>query len=142
VVSLSKQQRKILESVIKSKEKNDEMLRAQAILMLDDVISLKTIVSLTGFKRRHIFFLRKRFLDEGIGSITDKRKGKPKELLSKKQREEIILIVKNKTPKDIGYAHDFWTTSILGDYIKTKYKVSYLPLCDIQRSHFQLPHSS
>ena len=43
--------------------------------------------------------IEKRFLDEGIDSITDKRKGKPKELLSKKQREEIILIVKTKTPK-------------------------------------------
>lgn len=93
--------------------------------MQDDAIPIQTIVSLTNFKRRHIFHLRRRFLDEGIGSITDKRKGKPKELLSKKAREEIIEVVKSKTPKNLGYASDFWTTGILADYIKTKYQVSY-----------------
>lgn len=124
-MKLSSKQRKELEGVIKAKEKADEVLRAQAILMLDNATSIETIREITGFKRRQTFLLRKRFLDEGLDSITDKRKGKPKELLSKQQREEIIQIIKTKTPKNLGYVHDFWTTGILADHIKTKYKVSY-----------------
>ena len=124
-MKLSSKQRKELDSVIKAKEKADEVLRAQAILMLDGATPIETIKEITGFKRRQTFLLRKRFLDEGIDSITDKRKGKPKELLLKKEREEIIQIVKTKTPKNLGYQSDFWTTGILADYIKIKYKVSY-----------------
>lgn len=47
------------------------------------------------------------------------------ELLTKKQREIVLTAVKEKTPRDCGYARDHWTTGILGDWIEKKFKVKY-----------------
>lgn len=81
--------------------------------------------SFTGYSRSQAFRIKARYLSDGASSLTDKRKGKPKELLTKKQREKIIETVKIKTPKQLGYAHDLWTTGVLGDWIEKKYKVKY-----------------
>lgn len=102
-----------------------EIKRAQAILLKHEDEPLKKIRSLTGYVRSHISRLYLRFLDEGVDSIADKRVGKPKEILSKKQRDEIVKTVSTKTPKDLKYAHDHWTTGILGNWIEKKYKVAY-----------------
>lgn len=80
---------------------------------------------MTGLTRVHAFRLKKRYLAEGITSLIDQRLGAPKELLTKKQREEILDTLKTKTPNECGYAHDFWTTSILGAYIERTYRVRY-----------------
>jgi transposase len=88
-------------------------------------ISSQKVRSLTGFTRVHAFRLKKRYFAEGIGSLTDKRLGSPKELLTKKQREEIMNTLKTKTPKNFGYATEFWTTSLLGAYIERKYSAKY-----------------
>ena len=63
---------------------------------------IKDICILTDLSRSQIFNLRKQFLAEGIIVVKDKREGKPKELLTKKQRDAIIEAVKTKTPKDVG----------------------------------------
>lgn len=81
--------------------------------------------SFTGYSRSQAFRIKAKYLSEGESSLTDKRKGKPKELLTKKQREKITETVKSKTPKQLGYAHDLWTTGVLGDWIEKKYKVKY-----------------
>lgn len=83
------------------------------------------IKSFTGYSRAQAFRLKQRYLREGIGCLTDKRIGKPKELLAKKEREEIIETVKTKTPKDCGFASEHWTTGILGKWIEQKYKAKY-----------------
>jgi len=63
----------------------------------------------------------------GRGAIKDKRIGKPKELLTKQERENIIETVKTKTPNecDAHYRSEYWTTGILGEYIKRTYEVEY-----------------
>lgn len=33
--------------------------------------------------------------------------------------------MKKKTPKDLGYGHDHWSTSVLGDWIEKTFKVKY-----------------
>lgn len=58
-------------------------------------------------------------------ALEDRRRGQPKELLTKKQRNEIIETVKTKTPKAVGITSDFWTTSILGQWIEQEYDVVY-----------------
>ncbi len=57
--------------------------------------------------------------------MVDKREGKPKELLTKKQREHVIEMVKTKTPDKLGFASSHWTTGILGKWIEEKYEVKY-----------------
>lgn len=85
----------------------------------------KEIQALTGLTRSHAINLKQRYFSEGISCLTDKRQGKPKELLTKKQREKIIETVKNKAPNKLGYGSDHWTTGILADLIEKEYKVKY-----------------
>lgn len=100
-------------------------MRAQAILLTDRRGGSDDLQPLTDYSRSHALSLKKRYRTEGISALTDKRKGKPKELLTKKQRDAVLLALQTKTPKDLGYAHDHWTTGVLGDWIEKKYKVKY-----------------
>jgi transposase len=118
-----KQTRELQNVVSDSKSSGREVRRAQAILMLNEEVVIKTIVSQTIYSRRQIFDLRKNYLDKGISSIKDKKKGKPRELLTKKQLAEIVNTVKEKTPRDYGYDTDYWTTGIVGAVIESDYKV-------------------
>ncbi|MFH1187677.1 MAG: hypothetical protein V1688_02315, partial [bacterium] len=52
------------------------------------------------------------------GTPPHKNKGKPKELLTKKQLDEIVKTIKEKTPRDFGYNTDYWTTGIVGAVIE------------------------
>jgi transposase len=120
-----KQIRELRDFASNSKSSGREVRRAQAIMLLNEGITIKTIVSQAFYSRRQIFDLRKSYLDRGIISIQDKKKGKPKELLNKKQLSEIVKIIKEKTPKDYEYDTDYWTTGILGAIVESEYKIKY-----------------
>lgn len=122
---LKQKQKAELEALIKKSKKTGEVLRAQTILMLDAGISHVQVKQLTGFSKTHAFHLRREYLKQGIESLTDKREGKPKELLTKKQRETIIKTVSMKTPKDLGYVSEHWSIGLLGNWIKKEFKVEY-----------------
>lgn len=93
--------------------------------MVDKETGIELIKEITNFSRSQIFALRSKYLNKGIKSIEDPARHNPKELLSKKDRDEIIKTIKTKKPEDIGYHSQFWTTAIVGDWIKKKYKVKY-----------------
>lgn len=121
----NKQQQELQNIINNSKSSGREVRRAQAVLLLNQETIIKAIVALTNYSRKRIFDLRKNYLKKGIIVIRDKKKGKPKELLTKKQQAEIIKIIKEKKPKDYGYDTDFWTTGIVGGVIKSEYKIEY-----------------
>lgn len=117
-----------LQEVIKSKGYSQrETRRAQAIIILDAEVNYRTISSLTGFKREYVFRLRKKYLFQGLTGIEDKQKKNPKELLTKREREVILHTIKTKTPNECGtyYNSDYWTTGLIGEYIKRTYNVAY-----------------
>lgn len=126
---LTEEEVRILKYCITDKTKTKALTqKAQAILLIDREREIEEITEMTGYERSQIFELRKRFLTEGISSLDDKRKGVPKELLTRKQRNEIIETVKTKVPKDLGtyyqnYGH--WTTGVLGHWIEKEYEVRY-----------------
>jgi len=122
---LTTQEIQQLRELVRASKKSAETKRAQAIILLDRLADMQDISILTDLSRSQIFNLRKRFLAEGITALIDKREGKPKELLTKKQRNTIIETVKTKTPKDVGYVSDHWTTGILGNWIEESYKAKY-----------------
>jgi transposase len=123
---LDKKQQNELGCFIKDKNHSSkEIIKAQVVLMLDKELNIDTIGNLTGYSRRQCFDIRKRYLTKGLTAIEDKNRKNPKELLSKKQRNELTEILKIKTPRDYGYDSDFWTTTILGDLIKSEYKIKY-----------------
>lgn len=106
----------------------NEVCRAQAIILLNNSQPAETIKSLTGFKRRQPFRLRDKYLRLGLKALNDRPKGKPKELLTRKQLAEIIKLVKEKRPKDLDtYFRDdeFWSTGILGKFIERHYGIKY-----------------
>lgn len=125
VNKLTTKQKREVEQFIGEAGKADEVLRAQVILMLDDGDAFAKVHRLTGFSRTHAFRLRREYVKHGITALKDKRKGKPKEILTKKQRDEVIQTVKTKTPKDFGYTADYWTTGFLGQWIEEAYEVKY-----------------
>lgn len=121
----SKQQQELQDVINNSKSSGREVRRAQAVLMLNLENAIKAIVALTNYSRRQIFDLRKNYLKAGLIVIQDKKKGKPKELLTKKQLAEIVKTIKEKTPRDFGYDTDYWTTGIVGAVIESEYEIKY-----------------
>lgn len=123
---LNQEQIRKLESFLQDHSHTSaEICRAQAIVLLDEGADQKTISRLTGYSRRHCFTLRRQYVKNGLTALADKRQGKPKELLTKPQREEIIAALKTKTPKDLGYQADYWSTALLGYHIEKTYRVKY-----------------
>ncbi len=106
-------------------KKSGEVRRAQAVLMCARSIPTETIVLATGLSKSRIFGLYTAYVKGGSDVFVDKRQGKPKELLTKKQRDEIITTVGKKTPKQLGFGSDFWTTGLLGAWIEQTYDVKY-----------------
>lgn len=105
-----------------------EVKRAQAIILVDKEIDIPTIASLTGLERSQIYNLRRRYLKIGLSAIEDKVKKNPKELLTKRQRQDIVKTVTSKKPSECEryfVNHDYWTTGILGEYVRRKYDVAY-----------------
>lgn len=118
-----------LKNLIKTRSKTRyEVCRAQTILLLNDGMDTDKIKEITGYSRRQTFRLRSRYLKVGLESLNDRPKGKPKELLTKKQLNEIIKLVKEKRPKDLDeYFQDdeFWSTGILAKFIERHYEIKY-----------------
>lgn len=102
-----------------------EVRRAQTILLVNQEADTAAIAVVTRYSRTNAFTLRRRYLREGITAIQDKRKGKPKELLTRNQRDKIVAMVKTTKPIDHGYNNQYWSTGILGDFIGKKYAVQY-----------------
>lgn len=102
-----------------------EVRRAQTILLVDKEVDPTVVTDMTGYSRTHAFTLRRRYLAIGISAVQDKRRGKPKELLTSKQRAEVVTTVKTTKPSDHKYNSEYWTTSILGDFIERTYQVKY-----------------
>ena len=124
-IKLTEKQLSELNSHRKNKECTlSESNRIQAILMINHQINPILIEEFTGYSQKYAFELRKKYFDNGLKSLLSKSK-KPRLLLTKKQREEIVETVTKKIPNELGYESDFWLTSILADYIKNQYGVHY-----------------
>jgi len=101
-----------------------ELKRAQVVLLIDKKELIEKINFITGYHRRQIFELRRRYLERGLEGLRSRKKTK-RSLLTKSQLKEIIRILRTKTPQDLDYKSLFWTTAILADYIKRIYGIKY-----------------
>lgn len=108
-----------------SSKKSPEVRRAQAVLLLSEGVPVVAISRITRLSRTRMFAVYASYMECGVEALRDKRQGKPKELLTKKQRDEIIATVGKKTPKQLGFVSEFWTSGILGKWIEEKYDVKY-----------------
>lgn len=123
---LIKKQKNKLRNIISNNESlSYEVKRAQSIIMIDKGNDVNEIFELTGYCRSQVFEIRKNYLNCGIKALYNQHKKNPKELLTNKQKDKIIKVLKTKTPSNFGYDNDHWTTKILGDFIKRYYNVDY-----------------
>lgn len=120
-----KQIRELEDFVEDSSKKSPEVRRAQAVLLLNEGVPVVAISRITRLSRTRMFAIFAAYVELGLEALRDKRQGKPKELLTKKQRNEIIETVGKKTPKQLGFGNVFWTTGVLGAWIEQKYDVKY-----------------
>ena len=107
------------------KSSKKEVMRCQAVLLINESGSTDLINTLVGFNEKYAYKLRQKYLKMGVSVLLDKCKKAPKELLTRGQRVEIMRILKTLTPRDFGINEDFWSTSILGKLIKEQYNVEY-----------------
>jgi len=119
---LTAEQTRELSDFIAVSKDSSGMKRAQAVLMLADNHPMSLIGQITGFGRSQAFNRRKIYEDKGLPGIQAKPR-KAKRLLSKRQRRELAETLKAKTPADLGFEQDYWTTGLLGCYIDKQYKV-------------------
>lgn len=123
---LKQQQIQELEEFVEdSRKKSPEVRRAQAVLLLHEGVPVDAIKRITRISRTRMFAIYAAYMKLGTEALRDHRQGKPKELLTKKQRDEIIATVGKKKPKQLGFGSEFWTTGILGAWIEQKYDVKY-----------------
>jgi len=126
---LDKRQLNELQNVVSASSSSaKEIRRAQAVLMIDGNTAIGSIKQITGHGRENIFRLRRSYLRSGLKTIQCDRKKIPPELLTKKQRQEIIEMITTKKPNDCDsyFVHfSYWTTGVLADLIKRKYRVQY-----------------
>lgn len=80
---------------------------------------------LTGYGKTQSYTIVNVYLKECFDVLCDRRKGEPKRLFTKVQREEILETVKTKISKDFGYSKENWAISILGDWIQRIHGVIY-----------------
>src|SRR5271155_2487951 len=128
IKKISKEQIEALSVFIKS-EKDDvkAVCRAQAILLLEDKTSAATIKMITGYKREVAVKTRRKFIESGINILRTKKKTKKqKELLTRSQKEAIVITLNTQKPSDYGYKNqDIWTTKILANLIEEQWEVHY-----------------
>lgn len=89
--------------------------RAVALLLF----VTKGDVSLSGYTKDHAKRLRRNYLKEGIAAFNDKRTSQRERILTKAEREQVILTLKTKQPKDVlsDSIEEQWSVFLLGQYI-------------------------
>ncbi len=119
-------QRHELAVFLVSRERSGKEVRRTMAVQLIDSGEYTHITPLTGISERQAFAIRARYFTKGVKALLDRAKGKPKRLLTKKQRSSLKKILTEQNPEDFGYGKQpGWTTGMLGAVIEKEYGVSY-----------------
>lgn len=89
--------------------------RALAVLLF----AAKGDVSLSSYTKDHAKRLRRQYLKTGIEAFKDKRTSQRDRILTKRERQTVIKILKTEQPRDVltGSDEAYWSTYLLGEYI-------------------------
>lgn len=110
-------QTQTIKAYLKKTKEVAAVKRALSVMLLNSGAD----VSLTGYTVKHAQRLRRNFLKIGVTVFDDKRLNNRERILTKAQRDEVLFILKNKTPKDVvaNCNEQYWNTYQLGEYIHT-----------------------
>jgi len=101
-----------------------EVRRAQATILVNENCDPITLQTVTGYSKNFASKLRKRYQEKGLPGILVKKK-EPRLLLTKTQLIEVQKTVREHLPNEYGINADFWSTSILAEFIQRQYNVKY-----------------
>lgn len=102
-----------------------EAMRVLAIILANNESDSDFIKSLTEYDKKYALNLRRKYLKSGIKALHDRKGKKPRALLTKGQRAEVLKALTTLTPKAFGFDTNHWTTPILAMLIKEQYGVQY-----------------
>jgi len=125
-IKLTKLQIEELEIFRDNKERSAvELKRIQAILLINKASDVELLKMITGFSYTYAMDLRTKFISKGLEALKDKKKKKPRALLTEGQRKEIVNMLQNSSPRAFGYSEDYWEIYMLARLIKEQYNVHY-----------------
>ena len=111
-----------IEAFMNETKNIDEYKRALAVVSLEAGNPIDKI----GLSYKHAQRLRREFRKLGVEAFKDKRHNNAPVLLTRAQRDEVLVMLETTTPNDHGYTNSpFWSTRILATLIEHKYGVAY-----------------
>ena len=110
-----------------SEEKNQKMfVRYQVIYMLLSGESYEKIADYTGLSNMTLFNYRKTYCEKGIIGLVPKKQPGRKRHLTAEQETQVVSVVVNQTPKEVGFPVEMnWTAPLIRDWIKRTFDVSF-----------------
>lgn len=108
-------------------EKNQKLfVRYQVICMLLSGESYEKIIDYTGLSLATLFNYRKAYCEKGIAGLGRKKYPGRKRFLTAEQETQVVSVLVNQTPKDVGFPIEMnWTAPLLRDWIKRTFDVSF-----------------
>ena len=108
-------------------EKNQKLfVRYQVIYMLLSGESYEKIAAYTGLSLATLFNYRKAYCEKGIAGLERKKQPGRKRHLTAEQEAQVIAIIVNQTPKDVGFPVEMnWTAPLLRDWMERTFGVSF-----------------
>ena len=111
-----------IEAFIGETKNIDEYKRALAVVTLEAGNPL----NLVGLSIKHVQRIRREFRSIGVEAFKGKRHNNAPVLLTRAQRDEVLVMLGTTTPNDWGYTNSpFWSTRILATLIEQKYGAVY-----------------
>lgn len=109
------------------KENNQKQyVRYQVIYMFLLGESYEKISQYTGLSPKTLFNYRKAYHENGLAGLVPKKQPGRKRHLTAEQEGQVISVIVNKTPKDVGFPVEMnWTAPLIRDWIKRTFDVSF-----------------
>lgn len=110
-----------------SEEKNQkQFVRYQVIYMLLSGEPYEKISQYTGLSTKTLFNYRRVYCEKGLAGLIPKKQPGRKPHLTAEQEAQVVSIIVNKTPKDVGFPVEMnWTAPLIRDWIKRTFNVSF-----------------
>jgi len=114
-----------LQQINKSSPKAYLRKKAQALILKSKGYKRKEIQKIVDVKDSQLGYWIWQWHKHRQHSFDVKPKNQYRRYLTLTDRQEIIQMLRNKKPKDIGLEGEYWSTRLLKVYIQAKYQVSY-----------------
>lgn len=110
-----------------NEEKNHKkFVRYQVIYLLLSGESYEEIVDYTGLSISTLFNYRRAYCEKGVVGLVPKKQPGRKRHLTAEQEAQVVSIIVNQTPKDMGFPVEMnWTAPLIRDWIKRTFDVSF-----------------